>query len=111
MVTPSFVFNSIICPIGVSLQKVPKKCGHYYTVVDHGQATQRPSLNSRGGTASAQDGFAMGHRVRKAHPDGFFMGLGTSPLRRMRRFFAADSGSGRGTAERSAREYGCNGFL
>src|SRR2546427_6864010 len=111
MVTPSFVFNSIICPICVSLQKVPKKCGHYYTVVDQGQATQRPSLNSNGGTASAQDGCAMGQRVRKAQPDGFLRGLGTSPARRMRRFRAAASGSGRGTAESSAREYGCNGFL
>src|SRR5205823_8321719 len=88
-----------------------KSAGYYYTVVAHGQATQRPSLNSNGGTASAQEGCAIGQRVRNAQPDGFLMGLGTSPARRMRRFFAADSGSGRGTAESSAREYGCSGFL
>ena len=45
-----------------------------------GHATQRPSLNSSGGTASAQEGFAIGQRVRKAQPDGLRMGLGTSPV-------------------------------
>ena len=69
-----------------------------------------PSLNSKGGTASAHDGLAIGQRVRKEQPDGLLMGFGTSPVSRIRRSFAL-SGSGPGIAERSAREYGCIGFL
>src|SRR6188474_3103072 len=46
-----------------------------------GHATQRPSFSSSGGTASAQVSRAIGQRVRKAHPEGLFIGLGTSPTR------------------------------
>src|SRR5262249_59836363 len=71
----------------------------------HGQATHLPSLNSKGGTASAQLGLAIGQRVRNAQPEGLRIGVGMSPVRRMRRFCAA-SGSGSGTAESRAFEYG-----
>src|SRR5206468_357058 len=83
--------------------------GEIYAIHTHGHATQRPSLNSRGGIASAQIGFAIGQRVRNAQPEGLRMGLGMSPTRRILRLSAA-SGSGSGTADRSAREYGCRGF-
>jgi outer membrane usher protein FimD/PapC len=54
-------------------------------VYTHGQATHRFSLNSSGGIASAQDGLAIGQRVRKGQPEGLCEGFGISPTRWMRR--------------------------
>jgi hypothetical protein len=76
---------------------------------DHGQATSRPWRGSNGGTSSAQDGRAIGHRVRKPQPEGLLSGDGTSSPSRARRARPA-SGSGRGTADSSARVYGWIGW-
>ena len=45
----------------------------------------------------------------KRQPDGGFTGLGTSPVRMIRRRRASTTGSGIGTADRSATEYGWSG--
>ena len=40
-------------------------------------------VSVRGGIASAHCAMAYRHRVRKVHPDGGSMGLGTSPVNRI----------------------------
>jgi hypothetical protein len=50
--------------------------------------------------------FAYGHLVRKGHPEGVFSGLGISPLSIIRLLALAVFGSGIGTDERRALEYG-----
>jgi hypothetical protein len=42
-------------------------------------ATSWPSALVSGGVTSAQSSCAYGQRVRKRHPEGGSMGLGTSP--------------------------------
>jgi len=65
------------------------------------QATWWPGSTSRiSGSSCEQRVNAWGQRVRKRQPEGGLIGLGTSPLRMMRR--RAASGSGTGTADRSA---------
>ena len=49
------------------------------------------------------------HRVWKRQPDGGATGDGTSPLRMIRRRRRSTIGSGIGTADSSATEYGCSG--
>ena len=53
----------------------------------------------------------MGHRVRKRHPLGGLIGLGTSPIRMILSRFRANSGSGAGTPDSSALVYGWSGSL
>jgi hypothetical protein len=70
----------------------------------------RPSRSSRGGTASAHDARAIGRRVRKTQPEGWLLsGDGRSPRSNARRPVRRASGSGRGTAASSIREYGWSG--
>ena len=63
------------------------------------------SRNSAGtassGTSSAQRSRAFQHRVRKRHPEGMFVGEGTSPKRMIRSRCSRASGSGTGTADSS----------
>ncbi len=81
----------------------------YRAFVTTGHATKWSGATSTsGGVACAHAGSASGQRVRKGQPEGLAIGLGTSPSNSTRsgRFAA---GSGTGTADKSAREYGCNG--
>ncbi len=65
------------------------------------QATQCPSPASCNvGSCRAHISLRSGQRVWKEHPEGGFMGLGTSPCKRI--FFFWTSGSGIGTAESKA---------
>ena len=65
------------------------------------QATQWPSsLCFSGGVSLHTRNCAIGQRVWKWQPRGGFIGLGTSPCRRIRLRFTF--GSGTGTAESSA---------
>src|SRR3990172_4530631 len=63
-------------------------------------ATQRSGLPSRSRSP---------HPLRNPHPQGGFTGLGTSPLRMIRRRRASTAGSGMGMADRSATAYGGTG--
>ena len=66
------------------------------------QAVTCPSPTCRGsGTIRAQSGTACGQRVRKTQPEGGEIGLGMSPVSRIR--LARRPGFGTGTAESSAR--------
>ena len=71
-------------------------------VLCHGQATRWPGLTSSiGGGATAHSALAIGQRVLKPQPEGFFRGVGTSPSSTMRFSFLM-FGSGRGIADNRA---------
>lgn len=59
---------------------------------------------------SRHSSIAIGQRVWKTQPGGGRNGDGTSPTRMMRSRVRSISGSVIGTAESSARVYGCSGF-
>ena len=67
-----------------------------------------PSVGGAG-TSDAHRSVAMGHLVRKVHPDGGSIGLGISPCRIILSLLRR-RGSGSGTAEISDFVYGCRGF-
>ena len=75
------------------------------------QATRLPADQSRSsGRSSAQRvGCAHGQRVWNRQPDGGLAGDGRSPASRIRSRRSSTSGSGTGTADISARVYGCSG--
>src|SRR3989304_6567 len=67
------------------------------------QAAQWAVRSSRSsGTTRRHSSTAMGQRGWKTHPAGGSTGLGTSPRRMIRWRSASTTGSGTGTAERSA---------
>ena len=61
------------------------------------------------GTICRHSSIAKGHRVWKGHPDGGFIGEGTSPFKMILSRLASISGSGIGTADINARVYGISG--
>ena len=75
-------------------------------------ATSWPGSSSRsGGTSSWQRvGWTYGQRVWKRQAGGGFAGLGRSPASRIVSRCFSITGSGIGTADRSAIVYGCSGF-
>ena len=70
-----------------------------------------PSTTASGGSCAAQISCAFQHRVRNRQPDGGLIGLGTSPVSRIRSRWALSrrAGSGTGTADISATVYGWRG--
>src|ERR687888_505079 len=74
------------------------------------QAAQCPGFTSRSsGTTCRHRSIAIGQRGWNTQPDGGLSGLGTSPRSTTRSRRASSSGSGIGTADSSARVYGCSG--
>ena len=71
------------------------------------QATSWPGEISRNsGSTRAHSGIAIGQRVRKRHPEGGLIGVGTSPCKTMRSRLCL--GSGIGIADSNALVYGCD---
>ena len=65
---------------------------------------------SSGSTSLHLGNCAFGQRGWNRQPEGGSIGLGTSPSRMIRLLAAARSGSGIGTAESRAPDYGCLGL-
>ena len=77
---------------------------------DGGTRRRVPCSSSRSSGSSVRHTSVIhGQRVWKWQPGGGSMGLGGSPSRMRRSRLALSFGSGIGTADSSAVEYGCNG--